>query len=44
VALWALTGDRLRRFLAQGRAALIFNALMGLLMAGTAVWLLVSEL
>ena len=44
VMVWALTGDRLRRFLARGRAALVFNAVMGVLMAGTAVWLLVGEL
>jgi len=44
VGLWAVTGDRLRRFLAQGRAALVFNAVMGVLMAITAVWLLVGEL
>ena len=43
VGLWAVTGDRLRRFLARGRAALVFNAVMGILMAGTAVWLLVGE-
>ncbi len=43
VGLWAVTGDRLRRFLARGRAALIFNATMGVLMAGTAIWLLVGE-
>jgi threonine/homoserine/homoserine lactone efflux protein len=44
VTLWAMTGDRLRRFLASGRAALVFNAAMGALMAGTAVWLLIEEL
>jgi threonine/homoserine/homoserine lactone efflux protein len=43
VGLWAVTGDRLRRFLARGRAALVFNGAMGLLMAGTAVWLLIRE-
>ena len=44
VGLWAVTGDRLRRFLARGRAALVFNATMGALMAGTALWLLLGEL
>ena len=44
VALWAMTGDGLRRFLARGRAALVFNATMGALMASTAIWLLVEEL
>ena len=44
VSLWAVTGDRLRRFLARGRAALVFNTVMGLLMAATALWLLVEEL
>ena len=44
VAVWALTGDRLRRVLSRGRAALVFNGLMGGLMAGTALWLLVEEL
>ena len=44
ISLWAATGDRLRKFLSQGKAALIFNATMGLLMAGTAAWLLAEEL
>lgn len=43
VALWALLGDRLRRWLATGRAALIFNGTMAFLMASTAVWLVVEE-
>ncbi len=43
IALWVLTGDRLRRFLAQGKAALVFNAVMAVLMALTAVWLVVEE-
>ena len=43
VALWAFAGDRLRRFLAQGKAALVFNAVMAVLMAATAVWLVAEE-
>ena len=43
VSLWAIAGDRLRRFLAAGRAALVFNGVMGALMAATAIWLLWSE-
>ena len=44
ISVWALTGDRLRRFLATGRGALVFNTSMGILMAGTALWLLADEL
>jgi len=44
IALWAVTGDRLRQFLSRGRAALVFNGVMGALMGGTALWLLVEEL
>lgn len=44
VGLWAVTGDRLRKFLAQGHAALVFNAVMAALMAGTTIWLFVEEL
>lgn len=43
IAVWAFTGDRLRRLLSQGRAALVFNAVMAALMAGTALWLMVEE-
>ncbi len=43
VGLWAVAGDRLRQFLAQGKAALVFNTVMGVLMAATAIWLLVGE-
>lgn len=43
IALWAVTGDRLRTLLSRGRAALVFNTVMALLMAGTAVVLLVEE-
>jgi len=43
VSIWALTGDRLRKVLARGRAALIFNGVMASLMAGTALWLVIEE-
>lgn len=43
IALWVVTGDRLRRFLSKPRAALVFNAVMATLMAVTAVWLVVEE-
>jgi threonine/homoserine/homoserine lactone efflux protein len=43
IAVWAFTGDRLRRLLAQPRALFIFNLVMGGLMAITAIWLLVDE-
>ena len=43
IALWVLTGDRLRKLLSRGRAALVFNAVMAGLMAVTAVWLVVEE-
>jgi len=44
VAVWAFAGDRLRRLLSQGRAALVFNAVMAGLMAATALWLMAEEL
>ncbi len=43
IAVWAFAGDRLRRFLSRGRAALVFNAAMAGLMALTAVWLMIEE-
>lgn len=43
IAVWAFTGDRLRKLLSQGRSALVFNAVMAALMAGTALWLMVEE-
>lgn len=43
IAVWAFTGDRLRKLLSQGRAALVFNAVMAGLMAVTAVVLVVEE-
>ncbi len=43
IALWVFTGDRLRRLLTKRTPALIFNTVMALLMAATAVWLVVEE-
>jgi len=43
IAVWAFTGDRLRRLLSQGRAALVFNAVMAGLLALTALWLMYEE-
>lgn len=43
VAVWALTGDRLRQFLADPRRLALFNTLMAALMAGTALWLMAEE-
>lgn len=43
IAVWAFTGDRLRRWLSQGLALRIFNITMGSLMGLTAVVLLVEE-
>lgn len=43
ISVWALAGDRLRRFLSAPRALRIFNGVMGALMAGTGLWLLAEE-
>lgn len=43
MAVWAVTGDRLRRWLSQPRALLAFNGTMALLLALTALWLLWDE-
>ncbi len=43
IALWVFTGDRLRRFLTKQTPALVFNAVMAVLMAATAVWLVIEE-
>lgn len=43
VALWMFAGDRFRRFLSHGKAALVFNTVMAVLLAVTAVWLVVEE-
>lgn len=43
IGLWALGGDRLRRVLQAPAALRAFNALMALLLAATALWLLAAE-
>jgi threonine/homoserine/homoserine lactone efflux protein len=43
VSVWAITGDRLRHLLGRPRPLSIFNAVMGGLMAATALWLLADE-
>jgi threonine/homoserine/homoserine lactone efflux protein len=44
MAVWAVTGDRLRRRLSQPMALLAFNGSMAALLALTALWLLWGEL
>ena len=43
MAVWAVTGDRLRRWLSRPRPLLIFNGTMAVLLALTAGWLLWDE-
>ena len=43
ILIWAITGDRLRRWLMHDRFRFAFNATMGALMSLTALWLLVDE-
>jgi threonine/homoserine/homoserine lactone efflux protein len=44
MAVWAVTGDRLRRWLSRPRALLLFNGTMAALLALTSGWLLWDEL
>ncbi|WP_024301836.1 LysE family translocator [Pseudogulbenkiania sp. MAI-1] len=44
IGVWAWTGDRLRRWLDGERARRLFNTVMAVLMAGTALWLLADEI
>lgn len=44
MAVWAVTGDRLRRWLNHPRALMAFNGTMAILLAATAIWLLWDEL
>ncbi|EEG07439.1 LysE family translocator [Pseudogulbenkiania ferrooxidans] len=44
IGVWAWTGDRLRRWLDGERARRLFNTVMAVLMAGTALWLLGDEI
>lgn len=43
IAVWALVGDRLRDRLREPRALRVFNYTMALLLAATAVWILIEE-
>lgn len=44
ISLWAWMGERLRHLLSAAPALLLFNLLMGVLMGGTALWLLLDEI
>lgn len=44
IALWAVAGDRLRRWMKQPRVLQAFNLTMAALLALTALWILVDEL
>lgn len=44
IAVWAWGGDQLRHWLQQAWALRLFNLAMAVLLAGTAVWMLVTEL
>ena len=44
IALWAMAGDRLRARLSEPRALRVFNYTMALLLALTALWILIDEL
>ena len=44
MAVWALAGDRLRRWLNRPAALLVFNGTMAILLGLTSVWLLWDEL
>ena len=43
IALWAVVGDRLRYRLREPRALQVFNYTMALLLAATAIWILIEE-
>jgi threonine/homoserine/homoserine lactone efflux protein len=43
MAVWAITGDRLRRWLDRPRPLLFFNGTMAVLLALTALWLMWDE-
>lgn len=40
ISIWALSGVALRRFLAQGRRIVVFNAAMAMLLVASMVWIL----
>jgi threonine/homoserine/homoserine lactone efflux protein len=44
IGIWAIAGDRLRRVLSTQRGLMLFNLGMALLMAATALWLMLDEL
>ena len=44
IALWAVVGDRLRVRLREPRTLRLFNGVMALLLATTALWILADEL
>lgn len=44
IALWAMAGDRLRARLSEPRALRLFNYIMALLLALTALWIMIDEL
>lgn len=44
IALWAVLGDRLRSRLRQARTLRVFNGVMALLLAATALWIVADEL
>ena len=44
IALWAVIGDRLRSHLREARTLRLFNLVMALLLAGTALWIVADEL
>ncbi|MDY0249416.1 MAG: LysE family translocator [Pseudomonas sp.] len=43
ITLWAILGDRLRQVLQRPRSLSIFNTVMAVMMAVTAIWLLADE-
>ena len=44
IALWAVLGDRLRSRLREARTLRVFNGVMALLLAATALWIVADEL
>ena len=44
IALWAVAGDRLRFRLREPQALRVFNYSMALLLAATAIWIMLDEL
>lgn len=44
IALWAVLGDRLRSRLREARTLRVFNGVMALLLAATALWIVADEM